>query len=98
MNSAEVDEAVGGGQEECALAAVLVALHGHVQEDAQLVGVGGGEVDRVGVAVAGGGDDLATLYITTTRENVPEGEQPDAGSVFATRPGVRGLPVAPYAG
>ena len=45
-----------------------------------------------------GGDDLATLYITTTRENVPEGEQPDAGSVFATRPGVRGLPVAPYAG
>lgn len=45
-----------------------------------------------------GGDDLATLYITTTRENVPEGEQPDAGSVFATRTGVRGLPVAPYAG
>lgn len=45
-----------------------------------------------------GGDDLGTLFITTTRENLPDGAQPQAGSVFATRPGVRGLPVAEYAG
>lgn len=45
-----------------------------------------------------GGHDLRTLFITTTRENVPEGEQPEAGSVFATRPGVTGLAVAEYAG
>lgn len=39
-----------------------------------------------------GGPDLLTLFITTTRENVPEGEQPEAGSVFAAEPGVAGLP------
>lgn len=40
-----------------------------------------------------GGPDLRTLFVTTTRENVPEGEQPEAGSVFATDAGVAGLPV-----
>lgn len=45
-----------------------------------------------------GGPDLDTLYITTSRESVPDGEQPDAGAIFMTRPGVRGLPVLPYAG
>ncbi len=37
-----------------------------------------------------GGEDGATLYITTSRENVPDGEDPQAGSLFAARPGVRG--------
>ena len=45
-----------------------------------------------------GGDQLDELYITTSRENVPEGEQPEAGSVFRARPGVTGLPVVPFAG
>ncbi|MDO5711531.1 MAG: SMP-30/gluconolactonase/LRE family protein, partial [Micrococcales bacterium] len=45
-----------------------------------------------------GGADLATLFITTTRQNVLAGEQPEAGSVFAATPGVRGLPVLPYTG
>jgi sugar lactone lactonase YvrE len=45
-----------------------------------------------------GGPDLDTLYITTSRENLPAGEDPAAGSVFAVRPGVRGLPPLAYAG
>lgn len=40
-----------------------------------------------------GGPHLRTLFVTTTRENVPEGEQPEAGSVFAVDAGVAGLPV-----
>lgn len=42
-----------------------------------------------------GGDEL---YITTSRQDVPAGEQPEAGAVFRYRPDVRGLPVLPYAG
>ncbi|RNI25353.1 SMP-30/gluconolactonase/LRE family protein [Flexivirga caeni] len=45
-----------------------------------------------------GGDQLQTLYITTTKEDVPAGEQPLAGAVFAVEPGVGGLPVAPFGG
>jgi sugar lactone lactonase YvrE len=45
-----------------------------------------------------GGPDRDELYITTSRENVPDGEQPEAGSVFVARPGVAGLPVTPFAG
>ena len=45
-----------------------------------------------------GGGDLGTLFVTTSRENLPDHEDPQAGSVFALRPGVTGLPVQPYAG
>jgi sugar lactone lactonase YvrE len=45
-----------------------------------------------------GGAALDELYITTSRENVPDGEQPAAGSIFRARPGVTGLPVVPFAG
>jgi sugar lactone lactonase YvrE len=45
-----------------------------------------------------GGPALDELYITTSRENVADGEQPEAGSVFRARPGVTGLPVLPFAG
>ena len=45
-----------------------------------------------------GGAGLDRLFITTTRENVPDGEQPAAGSVFACAPGVRGLAARPFAG
>lgn len=40
-----------------------------------------------------GGPDLTTLYITTSRENIRQGEDPLAGSIFAAEVGIRGLPV-----
>lgn len=45
-----------------------------------------------------GGPDLATLYITTSRENLAEDAEPEAGSLYSCRPGVAGLPVAGFAG
>ena len=45
-----------------------------------------------------GGDDLGTLYITTSWENMERGEDPLAGALFAVRPGVTGLPALPFAG
>jgi sugar lactone lactonase YvrE len=45
-----------------------------------------------------GGDDLGDLYITTSREKIAADAQPNAGSVFRARPGVRGLPVLTFAG
>jgi sugar lactone lactonase YvrE len=44
------------------------------------------------------GPDLDQLVITTSREGLPDGSQPEAGSLFRSRPGVTGLPVAPFAG
>ncbi|MDP9026701.1 MAG: SMP-30/gluconolactonase/LRE family protein [Actinomycetota bacterium] len=45
-----------------------------------------------------GGSDLRTLYITTSRENLDDGVEPLAGSVFGVEVGVRGQPVIPFAG
>jgi sugar lactone lactonase YvrE len=45
-----------------------------------------------------GGPELDELYITTSRQEVPDAEQPEAGSVFRARPGVAGLAVTPFAG
>ena len=45
-----------------------------------------------------GGDDLATLFITTSREGLEPGQDPLAGSLFSARPGVRGRSVKGYAG
>jgi sugar lactone lactonase YvrE len=42
-----------------------------------------------------GGDDLGTLYITTARQSLKPGkleEFPLSGGLFATRPGVKGVP------
>jgi sugar lactone lactonase YvrE len=65
----------------------------------------GGRLDAVvsvpvpGVtACAFGGPDLDRLFVTTSREGVPDGEQPLAGALFGCRPGVRGAPVHPFAG
>jgi sugar lactone lactonase YvrE len=44
-----------------------------------------------------GGDALDELYITTSRENLPDDQQPAAGSVFRARVGVAGLLPAPFA-
>ena len=54
-------------------------------------------VDQV-TACAFGGPGLDELYITTSRLDLPAGEQPAAGSVFRVDPGVRGLPITPFAG
>ena len=48
-----------------------------------------------------GGDDLSTLYVTSLREAVPDDvleRFPQAGSVFALEPGVRGTPVGTFKG
>jgi sugar lactone lactonase YvrE len=45
-----------------------------------------------------GGDDLSTLFITTSAQGLPDDHGTEAGSVFAVRPGVRGIPVAAFAG
>lgn len=45
-----------------------------------------------------GGDDLDTLYITTSAQGLPDDHGTEAGSVFAVQPGVRGLPVTLFAG
>jgi sugar lactone lactonase YvrE len=45
-----------------------------------------------------GGAALDELFITTSRENLSDGEEPLAGSVFHFRPGVEGRAVRPYAG
>ncbi|OMH36829.1 SMP-30/gluconolactonase/LRE family protein [Tersicoccus sp. Bi-70] len=44
-----------------------------------------------------GGEDLRTLYITTSRENLPDDAEPEAGSVYAIRVGTPGLPTEPVA-
>ena len=45
-----------------------------------------------------GGADLDTLFITTSRENLPAEAEPAAGSVFACTPGVTGLELPGFAG
>jgi sugar lactone lactonase YvrE len=45
-----------------------------------------------------GGADLDTLYITTTREDLPEDAEPDAGSLYCARPEVAGVPAYSFAG
>jgi sugar lactone lactonase YvrE len=45
-----------------------------------------------------GGEDLATLFITTSRENLPDGEDPAAGSLFALDTGARGIVEEPVFG
>ncbi len=45
-----------------------------------------------------GGPELDQLFITTSREDVPPGEDPLAGSLFRADVGVRGLPVREFAG
>ena len=48
-----------------------------------------------------GGDDLATLYITSARQSLSLEqlrEEPLAGALFAFRPGVGGVADAPFAG
>jgi sugar lactone lactonase YvrE len=45
-----------------------------------------------------GGDRLDHLYLTTSRENLPQGEDPLAGSLFRVEVGVGGLAAREFAG
>ncbi|WP_314648698.1 SMP-30/gluconolactonase/LRE family protein [uncultured Microbacterium sp.] len=45
-----------------------------------------------------GGDDLGTLYITTSAQGLDPDHGTEAGSLFAVRPGVTGMPAAAFAG
>jgi sugar lactone lactonase YvrE len=45
-----------------------------------------------------GGPDLDQLFITTSRENLPPGADPLAGSLFRADVGLRGLPIRAFAG
>jgi sugar lactone lactonase YvrE len=49
-------------------------------------------------AVTFAGVELDRLIITTSRENLPEDAEPQAGSLFTAVPGVQGVPVRGYAG
>ncbi|MDR6867092.1 sugar lactone lactonase YvrE [Microbacterium resistens] len=49
-------------------------------------------------ACAFGGDDLNTLFITTSRQGLGAAAEAQAGSVFAVRTARRGLPVTAFAG
>ena len=72
------------------------AVHGY-SPDGRLIDVI--EVAATQVSCCGfGGPDLATLFITTSRQGLGEDEQPGAGALFAATPGVRGVPVLPYGG
>jgi sugar lactone lactonase YvrE len=81
---------------------VWVALHrGHAVHRY----TAGGQLDQVVELVPSqvtactfGGPDLADLYITTSRENLPDGAEPQAGALFHVSPGVRGLPLGTFAG
>jgi len=65
----------------------------------------GGDLDaRVDVpagrvtACTFGGDELDRLFITTSREGLPAGADPSAGSLYAADVGVRGVPTREFAG
>ena len=49
-------------------------------------------------ACAFGGPELRTLFITTSRQGLDPGDQPEAGAVFRYEAGVRGAPQHAFAG
>ena len=67
-----------------------------------------GSIDRIvkmpveqPTSCAFGGDDLSTLYVTSARDGLSDdalAHQPLAGSLFAFKPGVKGVPLAPFGG
>jgi sugar lactone lactonase YvrE len=49
-------------------------------------------------ACAFGGEDLGTLFITTSRQDLEAGAEPEAGAVFTAIPGVEGAALHLFAG
>jgi sugar lactone lactonase YvrE len=72
------------------------AVHGYAADGSQLARI---ELPVPQVsACTFGGDDLGTLFITTSAQGLPLDHGTAAGSLFAVEPGVRGMPVVPFAG
>lgn len=67
-----------------------------------------GAIDRIvdtpvssPTSIAFGGDDWATMYVTSARAGKSADDlrdEPDAGGLFAFQPGVKGMPETPFAG
>jgi sugar lactone lactonase YvrE len=95
----------GGGPDGMTIDAdggLWVALHGggavHRYDPSgalsEVVEVGARQV----TSCAFGGESLDRLVITTSREGLAEDDDPAAGALFVVEPGVRGIPLLPYAG
>lgn len=81
---------------------VWVALYGsgsvhRYTPDGTLDEIVGLPVTKV-TACTFGGPGLDRLFITTSREHLAPGTEPEAGALFACTPGVRGMPVREFAG
>jgi sugar lactone lactonase YvrE len=72
------------------------AIHRY-RPDGALDGIVRMPVSQV-TAIAFGGPQLNELFITTSREGLPEGVEPSAGALFRHLPRVKGQPVRPYDG
>ena len=64
---------------------------------------GGGSVETLPLSQLEGGrledgEDLDRLYITTSRENLPDDVEPASGSVYLAEVGVKGLEPLAFAG
>jgi sugar lactone lactonase YvrE len=72
------------------------AVHGYAPDGTQIARI---ELPVPQVtACTFGGDDLATLYITTSAQGLDPDHGTEAGSLFAVSPGIRGLALMPFAG
>lgn len=72
------------------------AVHGYAADGSQIARI---ELPVPQVsACTFGGDDLSTLYITTSAQGLGADHGTEAGSLFAVRPGVCGQAVVPFAG
>ncbi len=74
------------------------AVHRYAQDGSlsHVVEIPGGVRQVTSVTLGGAGMDQ--LFITTSREDLPNDQQPTAGAVFTAPAGVRGLPPLPFAG
>jgi sugar lactone lactonase YvrE len=99
---ATVDAALPDGLTVDAEGGVWVALYdGHGVRRYDPAGTPDAQIDvpagRV-TACTFGGDDLARLFITTSREGLDPDAAPTAGAIYAADPGVRGQPAREFAG
>jgi sugar lactone lactonase YvrE len=98
----EVEGNVPDGMALDAEGGIWVAIYGEHQvrrydADGKLDAVIELPVDQV-TACAFGGADLDKLYITTSRQDLPDDAEPAAGALFHVRPGVRGISTGTFAG
>jgi sugar lactone lactonase YvrE len=95
-------EAVPDGMALDAEEGIWVAIYGghavrRYRQDGTLDAVVELPVDQV-TACTFGGPELDELYMTTSRQDLPDDAEPAAGALFHVRPGVRGIPAGTFAG